>query len=142
MKGNSDNLVIENKVLKSVDGECIVVTIPSEVIKIGKGAFKGSGISSVVFEGNSLKSIDDEAFRDCARLTNIMIPEGVIQIGDNAFSGCINLDYIGIPESVVVVGDNVLDNCKSDLFVIGKEGSEAANIANQYNLTLRSDSAK
>ena len=141
MKDYSDNLVIENKVLKSVIGECRTVTIPSEVIKIGKGAFKGSGISSVVFEGNRLKSIEDDAFRDCTRLKNVMIPEGVIQIGDNAFSGCINLDYIGIPESVVVVGDNVLDNCKSDLFVIGKEGSEAANIANQYKFTLRSDSA-
>ena len=141
MKGNNDNIVIENRVLRSIINCEGVVTIPSEVIKIGKGAFKGSGITSVVFEGNNLKSIEDEAFRDCTRLTNIMIPEGVIQIGDNAFSGCSGLDYIGIPESIVVVGDNILDNCKSDLFIIGKEGSEAANIANQYKFTLRSDSA-
>ena len=141
MQNNSENIVIENKVLRSINNCEGVVTIPPEVIKIGKGAFKGSEVSSVVFEGNNLKSIEDEAFRNCTRLKNIMIPEGVIQIGDNAFEGCSNLDYIGIPESVVVVGDNILDNCKSDLFVIGKEGSEAFNIANQYKITLRSDSA-
>lgn len=141
MKGNSNTLIIENKVIKGINSSESMVTIPSDVIRIGKGAFKGSNLSSVVFEGNNLKSIDDDAFRDCTRLTNIMIPEGVVQIGDNAFFGCSQLDYIGIPESVMVVGDNILDNCKSGLFVIGKEKSEAANIADHYKLTLKSDSA-
>lgn len=130
---------IENGVLKAVDLQSATVTIPSEVVKIGKGAFEGSQVTSVVFAGNKLKIIDDNAFRNCTHLKNIMIPEGVVQIGDNAFYGCSSLEYIEIPESVVIVCDDILGNCNDSLFIIGKANTEAENVANQYHLTLRSD---
>ena len=135
----NNNLIVENGILKAIDIESSTITIPAEIIRIGKGVFRGSKVTSVKFEGEKLRSIDDDAFRDCTRLKNIMIPEGVIQIGDNAFYGCLSLEYIGIPESVVLVGDNILGNCNRNLIIIGKDQSEAASVASKYNLPLIGD---
>lgn len=49
---------IENGTLIGISEECKSVTIPSEVKRIGKGAFKGSNIESVSFTGSALKSIE------------------------------------------------------------------------------------
>lgn len=135
----SEGMNIENGILKSISINCKSVSVPAEVTRIGKEAFKGSSISSITFNGNNLKSIDDNAFKDCVQLQNIMIPDGVVQIGDYAFSGCLNLNYIGIPASVVLTGEDILENCKKDLFIIGKENTEAAKVAEQYNYALIKD---
>lgn len=135
---NMENkFIIENGVLKSANITDSTIIIPKDVTRIGAGAFKNGTFEAVSFAGNSIKSIDEDAFRECKRLQSIMMPDGIIQIGDHAFYGCSNLKYIGIPSSVIVIGDDVLGNCNSDLFIIGEEESEAAKIAKQYNFILK-----
>ncbi|MBQ6831783.1 MAG: leucine-rich repeat domain-containing protein [Oscillospiraceae bacterium] len=52
-----------------------------------------------------------KAFRDCANLTDITIPEGVVSIGDRAFFGCSSLTGINIPDSVVSIGYSAFEGC-------------------------------
>ena len=56
------------------------VKLPSSVIRIRDGAFKGSSI--VHFEGSdSLLSIGDEAFADCPQLETVKISRNTVEIG-------------------------------------------------------------
>lgn len=49
-----------------------------------RGVFKGSGIKSVIFPAK-LNTIAEQAFTNCASLTNIVIPASVTTLGDRAF---------------------------------------------------------
>lgn len=98
-----NKFIIENGILKSAIICDSSVIIPMEVKRIGNGAFKGSIVKSVSFKGNQIKSIDEEAFRDCKNLKSIMLPNGLVQIGDYAFYGCSELRYIRIPKTVITV---------------------------------------
>lgn len=133
------DFVIEDGVLKSAHIYGSSVIIPAEVKRIGKGAFKGSSVESVSFKGKQIKSIDEEAFRDCKCLKSIMLPDGLVQIGDYAFYGCSELRYIGIPKSVLVVGNDTIGNCHSGIFILGEKDSEAVNVAENNNCTFHSN---
>lgn len=76
------------------------VTLPSTLIRIRDGAFKGSG------------------------LEEITIPEGTLAIGNQAFAQCENLKEIVIPESVKEFGEDILKDSPQAV-IICKAGSAA-----------------
>lgn len=47
--------------------------------------------------GASVTNIADYAFANCARLTDVTIPETIRGVGENAFSGCSNLQRLETP---------------------------------------------
>ena len=53
-----------------------------------------------------VKVIGNKAFRLCISLTNIEIPDSVINIGSWAFENCSSLRNINIPNSVTTIGGN------------------------------------
>ena len=61
---------------------------------------------------DSITSIDDFAFNECATLTSITIPDSVTSIGEYAFYGCSNLASIIIPGSVTSIGEQTFSMCK------------------------------
>ncbi len=68
------------------------VRFPSYLTSIESGAFKGSSIyGAIMVYSRGLKSIGDEAFKDCPKLVQIDIPETVEEFGKNCFAGCEHL---------------------------------------------------
>lgn len=134
---SAKDFVIENGVLISYKGSDESVEIPSEVEKIGIGAFENNRkIKEVVFACKNLKSIEEDAFYDCTSLEGIKIPEGTVQIAKRAFRGCTNMEYIYIPESVMIIGAQVAD---FEVPIFGKSGSFAEKYASENHYLFKTD---
>ena len=63
--------------------------------------------------GNSVTTIESNAFQNCSSLSSITMPEGVTRIVSNAFQNCSSLSSITIPSSVTSIEDNAFDGCYS-----------------------------
>ena len=88
-----------------------------------------------------IKSISDNAFKDCTTLKSVTIPTGVTDVGSYAFLNCNNLKSVTIPSSVTNIGQYTFgfrkskytnDYIKIDGFTIkGVKGSVAEEYANE-----------
>ena len=74
------------------------------VTRIGYGAFKNCWRITDVILPNGITEIGDNAFYGCDSLKEIVIPEGVIKIGSSAFESCDNLRKISLPSSLEEIG--------------------------------------
>jgi hypothetical protein len=81
-----------------------------KVVAIAEGAFKGTGIESVVIP-STVKTIEQKAFFSCASLKSVVIGDGVEHIADGAFLGCTSLTSVTISGSVKSIGDRAFFSC-------------------------------
>ena len=63
--------------------------------------------------GNTVTTIDDNAFKDCESVKSVTIPATVTRIDSSAFEGCINLETVSIPNSVTYLGGRAFYGCES-----------------------------
>lgn len=61
----------------------------------------------------TLTGIDENAFKDCAKLASITFTDNINEIGAGAFSGCTSLKTFTLPKNVTEVADNLLTGCTS-----------------------------
>ncbi len=87
--------------------------------KIGREAFWPSKIKTITLP-DSIKSIGQQAFRDCIALESINLPASLEEIGVSVFSGCSNLKEIIIPDSLTslsfdpgISGSRAFNGCSS-----------------------------
>lgn len=75
---------------------------------------------SVVYNGSVYRvaGVGDNAFRGCAALTSVDLPDGVVYIGDDAFRGCTALRGIEFPASLESVGYNAFGGAGLDSVVL------------------------
>lgn len=73
------------------------IKLPTELTAIGKGAFSGSGITSVSIP-SGVTEIGDYAFMRCNSLETVNIPASVISIGQRAFAYCDKLNTVNLLE--------------------------------------------
>lgn len=136
---SKSNIIVPNGVVTIndyafADSDIAKITIPESVRYIGVGAFKGSKLSNIVFNGSTINTIADEVFRN-SNLLSIDLPNSVTSIGEYAFAGskleeivlgnnvesigayafmnCKNLSEITISEGVKSIGDYALYGCSS-----------------------------
>lgn len=60
----------------------------------------------------SLKSISDNAFSGCTKLTSVKLPKKLTAIGNAAFSGCRVLKKLTLPDGVTSIGDEAFKDCR------------------------------
>lgn len=70
--------------------------------------------SKVIYDGLEYKvtSINDYAFENCTKITELEIPEGVTYIGYKAFYNCSSLTDFILPESIKTIGNEAFYGCK------------------------------
>lgn len=106
------------------DGELEVPeTIDGQTVTvIGADCFKDCDKLTTVILPKTLKEIDDRAFSGCSNLRGIYIPEGVTRIGNSAFANCSSLEAIYLPESIEIIADRALFRCPKliHIFYAGK----------------------
>ncbi|MGN0572541.1 MAG: leucine-rich repeat protein [Acutalibacteraceae bacterium] len=85
--------------------------IPDSVTSIGNDAFSNCAELTSVIIPDSVMSIGDWAFCDCDGLTIVSIGNGVTSIGDWAFDDCDGLTSVAIPNSVTSIGNYAFYNC-------------------------------
>ncbi len=91
-----------NLELMSPDG---TLTIPSNVSKIGYGAFSNvEGLKTIIIPG-TCKIIGEKAFANNKTLEKVIIQDGVEIIEDSAFKECSNLAIVEMADSVTKLGD-------------------------------------
>ena len=83
------------------------------VTRIGREAFKYCAQLTSVTIPNSVTEIGNLAFGGCSSLTSITIPNSVKKIGSYAFIKCSALTTITIPNSVTTIEDNAFVYCSS-----------------------------
>ena len=59
-----------------------------------------------------VKSISDEAFRNCTHLTSVILQLGITSIGRRAFMGCKNLTTIVFPSTVSTIYERAFEGCE------------------------------
>lgn len=85
----TDNLVIENGVLKKIKSTEASIIIP-----------------------DGIREISDYAAYECTEIKTVIIPNSVKKIGEYAFCSCKNLECVSIPDSVEFIGSGILFGTK------------------------------
>lgn len=85
----------------------------------------GKGGRYVVAEG--VKKITEAAFHRCALLTELILPETLLEIGRDAFSYCLGITQMVVPSSVAKLGAGAFSHCDK-LSEITCNGSTPASL--------------
>ena len=139
------------------------ITIPNRITYIGLSAFYGTGwyenqLDGILYLNNcclgykknkptgnlTLKEgtglIATWAFRDCADLTSVSIPNSVTSIGAGAFRGCSSLTSVTIPNSVTRIGDGAFTYCAGLELIIVESGNMKYDSRDNCNALIESAS--
>ncbi|MDL2223828.1 leucine-rich repeat domain-containing protein [Bacteroidales bacterium OttesenSCG-928-M06] len=87
-------------------------TIPATVIEIEANTFLGSKLTEVIIP-SGLISIGDFAFAGSLSLSSVVLPASVKKIGGAAFYSCISLKEVTIPSGVEEIIMTAFANCTS-----------------------------
>ena len=87
------------------------ISFPEGLYTIGKLAFCGNNISSIVLP-STCRVIEEGCFEN-NELTSIKLNNGLQKIGNSALSGNLYLSHIDIPETCDEIDSYVLDNCRA-----------------------------
>ena len=99
--GGTENLVIGANVFSGTP--ITQMALPARVSEFGASAFADcKDLATVSIP--AVQTVPTAAFKGCAALVTVNLPEGVQTISSEAFAGCTALTSIAIPASVTVLG--------------------------------------
>lgn len=77
------------------------ISIPKNITYIPGKAFQdNTSLKSVVFEGDKVVRIEDDAFNGCVSLETVKLPDSLQSVGPFAFYECTSLKKIAFPASI------------------------------------------
>ncbi|MBQ3490473.1 MAG: leucine-rich repeat protein [Clostridia bacterium] len=89
------------------------VTFGESVLTIEKDAFRDCTSLSVLHFSKNLATIEDCAFSGCSALNGINLPDHLTEIKYGAFEECVSLVSVSIPKNVRVLSNDVFKGCVS-----------------------------
>lgn len=90
----------KTRLIRVPEGKAISqFTVPSSVEIIQNGAFRNCNKITKVIMQSGVRSIDNSVFNNASQLRTITIPSSVTQIGNEAFSYCSNLTAINVDDA-------------------------------------------
>ena len=92
-------------------GQIENVTIGAGVKSVGENAFASCKKLTAVTLPSSVTTIGVYAFSNCKALTGITIPSGVKTIKESAFYGCTALTSVTLPEGLTTIEGGIFTNC-------------------------------
>lgn len=107
---------------------CREIVIPASfkdkpVSEISASGFVGSwALKKLTVLGNELTTVGASAFRGCARLAEISLPNSVVVIGEYAFYNCEALTDAVLGTGIGAIGDYAFYSCKTLAEVMLPEG--------------------
>ena len=89
------------------------VTIPRNVSCLGELSFSyNPALKKIIFEeGTRLKTIGNQAFRECNALESFDVPNGVDSIAGSCFYECASLKTLHLNEDLRVLSSNAVGSC-------------------------------
>lgn len=138
---NNLNTVILPEGLKEIGGKsfesCMslaTLDLPNGVIKIGSSAFARSGLQEIIFP-DTLVSIDETAFSECAALESITLPESLMILERSAFSKCTTLKEVKLPATMKNIGTMVFSQCSALESIVLPEGMKSIGDSTFFRCT-------
>ena len=107
----SIKVAINNSQYQSIDG--VLFSKDGKKLVLFPRALKKESYRVPKSVEKSVERIGDYAFKNCASLTSIVLPDWVVYVGDGAFKGCSSLKTIAIPTSVETIRPEIFDECSS-----------------------------
>lgn len=89
------------------DGNCLIEQVENE-----KYLVMGCK-TSIIPNNNSIHGIYGSAFKGCAELEQISVPEGVTSIPKSAFADCTALETVVLPESIKRIESDAFSGCSN-----------------------------
>lgn len=86
------------------------VVLPERITEIPENAFSSTGITGV--DWSHITTIGVSAFRNCAGLTELHLPDSVTSIGESAFKDSGLTGELQLPNSVTSIGNEAFRNVK------------------------------
>lgn len=87
-----------------------ILAVPNEisglpVVGIGEEAFANLEVTEV-FVPDSVRYIDDKAFKRCKQLRKVKLSQVLYRLGEEVFAECVNLNAVNLPNSLLRMGEN------------------------------------
>ena len=118
---NANDFIIENGELKKYTGPGGAVIVPDGVTSIG-AAFRGCAALTEITLPDGVEWIGSGAFFCCTNLMRIQLPDSLRRIDTLAFCKCTSLTHIHIPSGVTELGNAVFRGCSNLREVIFPDG--------------------
>ena len=106
-------LLLHMVVPSAVHAQFIYITNSGSITITGYTGASGAVVIPSVINGLAVTSIGEEAFFECAGVTNLTIPGSVGSIGAFAFAGCNGLTNVAIPEGVTNIASYAFQACNA-----------------------------
>lgn len=123
MNANVSEVILPNSlkaILKQAFEGCenlSSISIPDEITYIGSNCFKNSGLEEFICP-NSVTVIQNSCFYHCKRLHKVRLGTSVNKLEYFAFDGCESLSDIVLPESLIEIEDACFSNTAIKAIII------------------------
>lgn len=97
------------------------------VTALAPGCFRDCDRLTTIVLPETITKIGLEAFFGCTSLRGLYVPQGAESIGPRAFAGCVNMQSIYIPGTMTQIAPGCFDDCAMLLYLFYEGEFEAWN---------------